>query len=195
MDEGSNKIYWLRLAIAILGLLIISFGLAYVLQNLVDRFNLPLYQFAWLAYLIVFGISLASNLTIIAPVPFGVSIMVATATQWNPLLVALFGSIGATLGELSGYYAGYLSRKVALSDSVRAYSRVERWIQRYGAWGILFLGFQPILPFDIAGLLAGAAKMPLYKFLLALWVGRFPKYVIFIYAGLGLIHVLPFWSQ
>ena len=192
--KRNNQIHWLRLTIAVLGFLIIGFGLAYVLQNLVVRFRLPLYQFAWLAYLIVFSSSLVANLTIIAPVPFGVSIMIAAATEWNPVLVALFGSIGATLGELSGYYAGYLGRKVAVSDSVTGYSQVERWIQRYGAWGILFLGFQPVLPFDIAGLIAGAARMPLHKFLPALWGGRFPKYVIFIYAGLGLIHILPFWS-
>ncbi len=189
-----NQIRWLKLLIATIGLLVISFGLAYVLQKLVVRFNLPLYRFAWLAYLIVFGVSLAANLTIIAPVPFAMSIMIAAATEWNPLLVALSASIGATIGELSGYYAGYLGRKIAVVHNATGYIRVERWIQRYGAWTIFFLAFQPVLPFDVGGVIAGAARMPLQKFLPALWGGRFPKYVVFVYAGIGLIHILPFWS-
>jgi uncharacterized membrane protein YdjX (TVP38/TMEM64 family) len=192
--KRSNQIPWLRLAIVVLGFFITSIGLVYVLQNLVAQFHLPLHQFDWLAYLTVFSISLAANLTIITPVPFAALIMIAAATEWNPVLVALFGSVGATLGELSGYYAGYLGRKVALPDNITLYSRVDLWIQHYGLWGILFLAFQPILPFDVAGLIAGAAKMPLRKFLPALWGGRFPKYVLFVYVSLGVIHVLPFWS-
>ena len=189
-----NQIRWLKLLIAFVGLLVISFGLAYVLQKLVVRFNLPLYRFAWLTYLIVFGVSLVANLTIIAPVPFAMSIMIAAATQWNPVLVALSASIGATFGELSGYYAGYLGRKIAAVNNTTGYSQVEHWIQHYGAWAIFFLAFQPVLPFDIGGVIAGTARMPLKKFLPALWAGRFPKYVIFVYTGLGLIHILPFWS-
>jgi membrane protein DedA with SNARE-associated domain len=45
---------------------------------------------------------------------------------------------------------------------------------------------------EVGGINAGAAKMPVAKFLPALWVGKFPKYIILIYAGLGLIRFLPF---
>ncbi len=37
-----------------------------------------------------------------------------------------------------------------------------------------------IIPFDIGGLIAGAARMPLYNFLPELWIGNFPS----IYSGL-----------
>jgi len=190
-----NQIHWLGLAIALSSLVILSFGFAYLLNNLVAKFHFLSHDFAWLAYLIVFGTSLVSNLTILAPVPFAVSVMMSAATKWNPALIALFGSIGGTIGELSGYYAGYLGRKLAISEKVIGHSKVEHWIQRYGAWGILFLAFQPIIPFDIGGLIAGAAKMPLHKFLPALWGGKFPKYIILVYAGVGLIHFIPFMSQ
>lgn len=189
--KRGGQIHWLTLAIALLVLVALSFGLAYLLGYVAEKLNLPLYDFAWLAYLIVFGTSLASNLTIIAPVPFAASIMVAAATEWNPVLITLFASIGAVIGELTGYYAGYLGKKLAISENVAWYGRIERWIQRHGVWAIIFLSFQPIIPFDIGGMIAGAAKMPLHRFLPAVWLGRFPKYIIITYAGIGLIHFLP----
>ena len=189
--KRGGQIHWLKLAIALLVLVALSFGLAYLLGYVAEKLNLPLYDFAWLAYLIVFATSLASNLTIIAPVPFAASIMVAAATEWNPVLITLFASIGAAIGELTGYYAGYLGKKIAISENVAWYGRIERWIQRHGVWAIIFLSFQPIIPFDIGGMIAGAAKMPLHRFLPAVWLGRFPKYIIITYAGLGLIHFLP----
>ena len=189
--KRGGQIHWLKLAIALLVLVALSFGLAYLLGYVAEKLNLPLYDFAWLAYLIVFATSLASNLTIIAPVPFAASIMVAAATEWNPVLITLFASIGAAIGELTGYYAGYLGKKIAISENVAWYGRIERWIHRHGVWSIIFLSFQPIIPFDIGGMIAGAAKMPLHRFLPAVWLGRFPKYIIITYAGIGLIHFLP----
>lgn len=187
------QIHWVRLGIAIIGLIVISLGLTYLLQKWVVTVRFPLRHYALLAYLVVFVTSLISNLTIIAPVPFALSIMIAAATKWNPVLVALAASVGGSLGELSGYYAGYLGKKIALSQDLIEHSRVEYWIQRYGVWAIAGLAFQPIIPFDLGGLVAGAAKMPLRKFLLALFAGKFPKYLIFTYAGIGLIHFIPPW--
>lgn len=195
MPEKSERIRWRRLIIMVLALIALSFGLAYAFQKVSERIELPLYEFEWLAYLIVFLASLVSNLTIIAPVPFALSIMIAAATEWNPALIALSASIGGSIGELSGYYAGYLGRKVAIPEAMLWQSRFERWIKRYGMWAIFGLAVQPVLPFDVAGLVAGAAKMPLRRFFPALWGGRFIKYLIFAYAGAGFLHRLPFFSR
>jgi uncharacterized membrane protein YdjX (TVP38/TMEM64 family) len=190
--EGIN---WVKLTIAMVLVVVLSFGIAYLFQIVAAKLHLPLYDIAWLAYLIVFLFSLAANLTIIAPVPIGMSVLLAAATTWNPLFVAFFASIGASLGELSGYFAGYLGRKVAIPEGQRWYARFESWIQRRGAWAVFFLAIQPILPFDIAGIIAGTAKMSLHKFLPALWAGRFPKYILFAYAGAWLIQHVPFLAQ
>ena len=187
------KIHWVRLSIALIGLVIISLGLTYVLQKSVASIRFPLHDFAPVAYLVVFAVSLICNATIIAPVPLAISIMIAAATEWNPVLVALAASIGGSLGELSGYYAGYLGKKIAISEDFIKHSRMEYWIQRYGVWAIAGLAFQPIIPFDLGGLVAGAARMPLRKFLLAIFAGKFTKYLIITYAGIGVIHFMPAW--
>ena len=186
---------WLRLTTLLIGLIGLSFGLAYLLKDLGARLRLPLDELAWLAYLSVFGTTLVCNLTIIAPVPVATAIMIAAATRWNPVMVALAASIGGTLGELSGYYAGYLGKRVAIAEHMGGYNRVADWMDQYGPWAIFFLALQPIIPFDIGGLVAGGARMPLQKFLPALWAGKLIKYIILCYSGIGLIQFLPFWSQ
>ena len=182
---------WLRLALLLVGLIAISFGMAYLFQKLMSPLETTLDKFAWLAYLIVFATTLLSSLTIVAPVPVAAALMITAATRWDPVLVSLSASIGGTFGELSGYYVGYLGKKIVISGYTKEYDRVASWINRYGFWAISFLAFQPILPFDIAGLIAGSLKMPLWKFLPALWVGKFPKFIILCYFGTEFIHFLP----
>jgi len=191
IKEQTAQIKWVRLAITILALIGLSFGLAYLFNRYV---HIPKYQYAWLAYFSVFLSMLIANLTIIAPVPIGLSIMIAAATEWNPVIVAFVGAIGASIGELSAYFAGRLGRKVAIPESAMWHSRFEQWIQRWGPWAIFVLAFQPVLPFDVAGLIAGTAKMPLRKFWPALLAGRFPKYILFTYIGAGIIQHLPGFS-
>ncbi len=193
--KPGGQFHWVRLAVAIVLIVALSLGLSFLFQRLIARFDLQKYDFAHLAYAIVFATALISNLTIIAPVPFAVSIMIAAAAKWNPALIALAASIGGALGELSGYYAGYLGKRIALSDSMIGYRSIERWVRHYGFWAIFVLAFQPIIPFDIGGLVAGAVRMPMHQFLPALWAGNFPKYLILTYAGAGIINSIPFFSQ
>jgi uncharacterized membrane protein YdjX (TVP38/TMEM64 family) len=176
------------------GIFILSLGLSYLIQQWLLHSDLPLQGVGWLAYLIVFGLSIIANLSVIVPVPLAASVMIAAATFWNPLLVALAGSLGGTIGELSGYYAGHLGKRLAIPDELAWYKRFEGWIRRWGVWAIALLAFQPIIPFDIGGFIAGTMKMPLDRFLPALWVGKFAKYLLLVYAGIGLIKSIPFFG-
>jgi membrane protein YqaA with SNARE-associated domain len=191
---GSN-VHWVKLLIAFGGLIAISFGLAALMNLAKNRLNIDLFQFELLAYVSVFAAALIANLTIIAPVPFAIAVMVSAAQNFNPVIVSLCAAAGGTIGELSGYYAGYWGRKIAISDSIVGYKRIEGWVNKYGPWAIVVIAFQPIIPFDMGGIIAGAAKMPIYKFLPALFAGKFPKYLILTYVGLGAISFLPAWLQ
>lgn len=189
LEVPTRRVRWWRGVIVLVSLIVISVGLAYLFQRLLTPVQPVLNRFAWLAYLGVFGVQLLSNLTIIAPVPVASAIMVSIATQWNPFLVALFASLGGVLGELSGYFAGYVVEKTSsINESTPGYTKIRGWMNRHGLWAIAFLAFQPVLPFDIGGIIAGAAKMSLWKFLPALWLGKFPKYLILTYLGVEVIH-------
>ncbi len=185
-----ESVKWRRIVIITVCVIIVSVGLAYLFQKLLTPLQPVLRRYAWAAYLGVFGIQFLSNLTIVAPVPIASAMMVSIATQWNPFLIALFASLGGTLGELSGYFAGYVADKAAINECTPGYKRIRSWMNRYGPWAIAFLAFQPVLPFDIGGMVAGAARMSLWKFLPALWLGKFPKYLILTYFGVGLVRFL-----
>ena len=188
-----SQIHWVRLVVALAGLIVLSFALAAGLNILKDQLNIDLYQYSWLAYLSVFVISLLANATIIAPVPFAIAIMATAAQYYNPVLISLAGAAGGTLGEMSGYYAGRFGRKIAIPEEIISNKRITYWVEKYGFWAIAVIAFQPIIPFDVGGMVAGVSKMPLHKFLPALFLGKFPKYLILVYFSIGLIDFLPPW--
>jgi len=186
---------WLKGAIYGAILISLSFGLAYLLQYLGAHFDISAGKFAPTAYLVVFGTTLVCNASIIVPVAIHTAIMMAAASAWNPILIAFIASVAGTLGEITGYYAGYLGKRMMVSESTPGYNKVVEWMDRHGPWAIFFLSLQPVLPFDIAGLIAGASKIPLWRFLLPCWGGRFPKYILFCYFGFGVVRLLPSWFQ
>jgi uncharacterized membrane protein YdjX (TVP38/TMEM64 family) len=185
---------WVKLALYVAVLVGLSVGFIYLLGYVMAHFNISVEKFALTAYLVVFLVTLASNAGIFVPVYIHVFLMIAAAQYWDPILVALAASIGGALGETSGYYAGYLGKRIAQLENIPGYQRLVGWMKKHGPWGIFLLSLQPILPFDVAGLLAGASKMPLWKFLLPCWAGRFPKYILACYLGPAVLNIIPFPS-
>jgi membrane protein YqaA with SNARE-associated domain len=191
---------WLKLALYVAALVGLSVGFIYLLEYLMAYFNISIEKFATTAYLVVFLVTLASNAGIFVPVYIHVFIMIAAAkmmmevSPWGFVLVALVASVAGALGETSGYYAGYLGKRIGQLENIPGYQRLVGWMKKHGPWGIFLISLQPILPFDVAGLLAGASKMPLWKFLLPCWAGRFPKYLLACYVGPAVLNILPFPS-
>lgn len=134
----------------------------------------------------IFFISLFANASIILPVP-GVVITSAMGAVFNPFWVALAAGSGAALGELSGYLAGYGGQTV-IKDSPR-YQQLTGWMRKYGDWTILALSVIPNPAFDLAGITAGALKLPVYRFLLFCWIGKVIKMALFAYFGAGILQV------
>ena len=190
MERSKRKI-WLSTAVLLVALIGLSLGLVYLLRHLIAHFDISLGELATTAYLVVFGVTLVCNASIMVPVAIHTSIMMAAASQWNPVLMALVASIAGTLGEITGYYAGYLGKKVVVGESTPGYNKLVGWMNRYGPLAIFLVSLQPILPVDIAGLTAGASRIPLWKFLLSCWAGKFPKYILFCYFGFGLLRLFP----
>lgn len=128
----------------------------------------------------IFLFSILANATILIPVP-GVVFTSAMGAVFNPLFVSLAAGAGAALGELSGYLAGF-SGQAVVEDSPR-YQRVVRWMEKYGDITILILAFIPNPLFDLAGIVAGILKMPVWKFLAFCVIGKILKMMMFAYAG------------
>jgi membrane protein YqaA with SNARE-associated domain len=171
-----------------IAILVVSLALSAVILYFLHRYHISLSENAWVAYGSIFLIAVVVNFSFV-PSPLAVSIMVAASTSLHPWLVALAGSLGASLGEMNGYYVGFLGKKLVIADEMPGYQRIQGWITKHGMWAIAVLSFQPVIPFEIGGIVAGVARMPIRKFLPALWLGKFPKYLILIYGSLGVIHL------
>ena len=182
---------WPKMVLYVAILVGLSFGFALLLEYLMAYFNVSVERFASTAYLLVFIITLASNASILVPVALHVSIMIAAAKYFDPVLIALSASVAGALGEISAYYAGRWGRKrIVQLENTPGYERLVGWMERHGSWGIFLISLQPIFPIDVAGLLAGVSKMPLWKFFLPCLAGKFPKYILACYIGEPFLEVL-----
>jgi membrane protein DedA with SNARE-associated domain len=137
-------------------------------------------QFAAFGYPGIFLIAMLANATILLPAP-GVAVIYAMGSIFNPLGVGLAAGAGGTIGELSGYLAGFSGQAVV--ERMDVYNRVKPWIDKYGGWAIMVLSAIPNPFFDIAGIAAGIAKMPLRIFLVFTFIGQLIKMTLFAVLG------------
>ncbi len=131
----------------------------------------------------IFVLSILANATVFLPAP-GVAIVFAFGAVLNPIGVALAAGAGAAIGELSGYLAGFSGQAVVARADL--YARLTGWMEKniYLAYMlILVLAFVPNPFFDLAGIAAGALKMPMGPFLLWAFIGKTLKMLLFAYAG------------
>lgn len=124
---------------------------------------------AALGYMGAFLVMALSNATLILPAP-GLIFIFALGSSLHPLLVGVFAGMGATLGELTGYIAGYSG--VSIAENTAIVARVQMWMERRGLWTIFFLSVIPNPVFDIAGILAGASRIPVWRFMGIAVVGK-----------------------
>ncbi len=134
-------------------------------------------------YIGIFLISIAANATIIIPLP-GVAFTTAMGAIFNPVGVSIAAGLGAALGELSGYLAGFSGQGVI--ERAKLYERLVNWMRAHQKWTyglIVVLAFIPNPLFDLAGMAAGGLKLPLWKFLIPCAIGKILKMLMFAYAG------------
>jgi uncharacterized membrane protein YdjX (TVP38/TMEM64 family) len=148
-------------------------------------------RFAIYGYPGIFILSFLSYATVFLPAP-GIAIVFAMGGVFNPWLVALAASMGAALGELVGYLAGFGGQVV--TEKIDIYNRLTAWMHKNGKLTIVILAAIPNPFFDIAGFIAGNLKMPVLQFLLWCWIGETIKMVFFAFAGSRLISLIPFFS-
>ena len=137
-------------------------------------------EFSKFGYFGIFLVALMANATVFLPAP-GVAVIYAMGSIFNPLYVGLSAGAGGALGELSGYLAGFSGQAVVERSDI--YKRITPWVEKYGGWTILVLAAIPNPFFDLAGVAAGVAKMPMWRFLLFCFIGQIIKMTAFAFAG------------
>ncbi len=131
-------------------------------------------------YAAVFLVGLVSNATLIFPVP-GLAVSSLMGGVFNPWVVGIVGGAGQALGELTGYMVGYSGQ--TLVDETPTYHRLRGWMRRYGVVTVFVLALVPNPIFDVGGMIAGALRLPVWKFLVSCTAGKIIKNVLFALAG------------
>ena len=173
--ETNRQRRWRGKAIPILTLLLviaITVGLFLYRDRVADLGNY--------GYLGAFLISLISSATIVLPVP-GMLLIFALGAVFNPVLVGLIAAFGGTLGEITGFILGYSGRRILTSEKI--YNKAEKWLKKWGTMTIFIFSLVPPLPIDIIGIVAGTLRFPLWKFLLACFLGKALLYTGMAFAG------------
>ena len=171
---------WLRQRLIPLVSLLLAIVISVALFIFARHYPEKVTEFENLGYVGIFLICLVTNSTVILPLP-GILVLLPMTVTYNPVLVGLVGATGGILGEITAYMAGYGGQGIARRD--RIYDRVEKGMKRWGIWIIFVFAAAPFLPFDVAGIVAGALRFPLWKFLLVGWVGKSLKYIALMLAG------------
>lgn len=163
----------------------VSFGLFSLARAYLDLGSLLRY-----GYLGIFLVNLVTTATILFPLP-GEAVNVAAASTLNPLWIGVIASVGAAIGELTCYAAGYWGRKLTVGEYSEKYKGAKVWLDRYGSLAVFLFALLPILIFDLLGLVAGSFRFSLWKFILACWAGRIIRCLIEAYLGWGAFGFLP----
>lgn len=135
----------------------------------------------------LFLLNLLASATLILPAP-GLALALAAGATLNPYLVGLAVGTGSALGELTGYIAGATGRGMVEGDP--NYPRVSGWMAKKGLAVVFVLSIVPNPIFDVAGIVAGAMRIPVWKFLGVAWLGKVIKSTLVALAGAGAMQAL-----
>ena len=155
---------------------VVAFIFIVVISVLIFIFRDRLTNVGEVGYLGVFILCFVANVTVLLPSP---SLMIAAscATIMNPVLVALSAAAGSSLGELTGYAFGSVSQDLS-PRFAKLLDKLTKKIHN-DVLLVFILALLPLPLFDLVGIYSGGTRMNLLKFLIACFVGKFVKLLIY----------------
>ena len=97
------------------------------------------------------------------------------------LMYVLLASAGSALGSIVLYVIGYLGGEMLLRKrmSPERFEKIHASFERHEFWALMFPAMlPPPMPFKIVVLAAAAFEMNFWHFLLAIFAGRFVRFLI-----------------
>ena len=157
-------------------LFILIIALSFYLVSIRDQMR----RLAAFGYPGIFLVSMLSSASLFIPVP-GVIMTSTMGAILNPFWVAIAAGTGAAVGELSGYLAGFSGQ--AVIENARMYEQMTVLMKKYGDVLVFVLAFIPNPLFDMAGMVSGMLKLPMWRFFLWCLLGKILKMLMFSYGG------------
>jgi membrane protein YqaA with SNARE-associated domain len=117
------------------------------------------------------------------PLPGGPDVIVMALSHHNHAMMPVYviaAVVGSTIGSLFLYFLALKGGQAALRKfSAEKRERVEDMINRYDIWALLLAAvLPPPFPFKLFVLSAGAFRMQLWRFIMAMVIGRGIRFLL-----------------
>ncbi len=130
----------------------------------------------------------------IVPIPHEPGILYF-AQYYHPLWIAVVGCAGAALVGFADYAiveAAIRHPKMARTREAKLFQWSVKWMARWPFAIIALFALIPVLPVYVVRVLAPASHYPVWRYILAQTVGRFPRFLALAWLG-ATIH-FPTWA-
>jgi membrane protein YqaA with SNARE-associated domain len=121
------------------------------------------------AYGVAFLIQATTSASVMIPIP-GMAALTVMSQEMDIVTLAAFGAAGGAVGELVGYWIGAQGRGPLAKLGL--YRKIEAAMRRWGGMVVFVFAAIPVLPMDAAGIVAGATRLPLHRYLIAMFSGK-----------------------
>ena len=128
----------------------------------------------------VFVIAFADSALLGMPVDFIVATYVYQDRRRMLVYIAM-ASLGSALGSIPLYLIGYLGGEKVLRKRIseERFLKIHRSFEQHEFWALMFPGMlPPPMPFKIFVLGAAVFEMPFRDFLVAIFAGRFVRFLV-----------------
>lgn len=139
-------------------------------------------------YFGIFLVSLLGASSVFIPISSTVVIFILGGLKINgnwafdPLLIAVFAGVGATIGEFSGYLIGLGGRKVIGEKYKKKMDVLMRLFKKFGPLVIFVFALSP-LPDDLLFIPLGVMRYSMLAAFIPALLGKFLSNLIVAYAG------------
>lgn len=144
-----------------------------------------IYELKSFGLLGIFLINFFGSATLFLPAP-AIASVVAGGAYYPFLPVAIFASVGATLGEMVGFFLGHSGRKILSKRKDGPYLYIKSHFRKLGDVFIFLFALIPNPFFDAIGILAGVFHYAPLRFFLIVLVGRFLRNLLLALVGAGI---------
>lgn len=147
---------------------------------------------------ILVGMFLESS---ILPIPSEIILVTAGLIGFSPVDIAIWGSIGSTLGAIVGYYIGLKGGRPFVDRFGKYFfvtpslvDRAEKKFNKHGGWTILVSRLIPFIPYKVFSITSGILRFDLKTFIIFTFIGSVPRCFILGWVGSELIkYQAQFW--
>lgn len=140
-------------------------------------FRTKLYHLKKYGILGIFLMTLISNSSILAPI--GPIVSVLGGRVYPPWFVGIVAATGSIMGEILVYNVG----RITTNTDEKWYNIIKHFMENNGFPTIVLVTAIPNPLINISAIVAGSINYPMWKFLMATFIGNWIQFTICAYLG------------